>query len=66
MYIPGAVNSVNCFYAMLSTLRTAYKYPNAIKKVFCPGLATGIGNVPFDDAAKEMALAYNKWKSELS
>jgi O-acetyl-ADP-ribose deacetylase (regulator of RNase III) len=62
MEIPGMVDAKNSFYAMFSTLRTASKYPDSIKKVFCPGLATGIGNVSFDFAAREMALAYNKWK----
>jgi hypothetical protein len=62
MLKPGPVNPKNCDQAMLATLRIAGKSPDTIKKVFCSGLGTGIGKVTFDDAAKEMALAYRYWK----
>ena len=30
--------------------------------VYCPGLGTGVGMVPPEKAATEMALAYGDWK----
>jgi O-acetyl-ADP-ribose deacetylase (regulator of RNase III) len=33
--------------------------------VYCPGLATGVGMVPPEHAAAEMAQAYGDWKRGL-
>jgi O-acetyl-ADP-ribose deacetylase (regulator of RNase III) len=61
MMVPELVPASNCFFAMSAVLRAADNYPG-ITDVYCPGLATGIGCVPFDVAASEMANAYRKWK----
>jgi len=34
------------------------------KKVFCPGLSTGVGGVSPREAAKEMYNAYVDWKNK--
>lgn len=61
MMSPGPVKAANCFFAMSAVLQVAYRHRKLIKKVFCPGLATGIGRVDPGIAAKEMASAYRKW-----
>jgi O-acetyl-ADP-ribose deacetylase (regulator of RNase III) len=65
METPGPVRSVNSFFAMSAALSTAYRNRKVVKKVYCPGLATGIGRVPPDAAAVEMANAYKKWLTRL-
>ena len=62
MLLPEPVRAVNCFHAMSAILRIARQYADIIDKIFCPGLGTGVGQVPYSKAAKEMALAYEKWK----
>jgi O-acetyl-ADP-ribose deacetylase (regulator of RNase III) len=61
MIVPEPVPASNCFFAMAAVLRAADHHPG-ITDVFCPGLATGIGRVSFEEAASEMANAYRKWK----
>lgn len=61
MMLPEAVPAANCFFAMAATLSTASRTA-AITHLYCPGLATGVGQVPFEIAAEEMANAYSKWK----
>ncbi len=63
MVFPEQVPANNCFFAMSAILRTASRHPDVVADVYCPGLATGTGEVPPDDAAREMALAYGKWKA---
>ena len=47
-------------WAMLLAVRQYNnKYPNSINSVVCPGLGTGIGRVPYSEAARQMALAYD-------
>ncbi|MCP4351783.1 MAG: AraC family transcriptional regulator [Desulfobacterales bacterium] len=65
MLSPGPVNSVNSFFAMSALLQIAHKNRNIVKKVFCPGLGTGIGRVLPNTAAWEMANAYRKWKNKI-
>jgi O-acetyl-ADP-ribose deacetylase (regulator of RNase III) len=62
MLLPEPVPAHNSFYALTAVLNIAYRHANVIKKVFCPGLGTGIGCVPPELAAKEMADAYRKWR----
>ncbi|MCY1083610.1 hypothetical protein [Archangium lansingense] len=38
---------------------------NTIVSLFCPGLATGIGEVALVEAAGEMARAYWKWLARI-
>jgi O-acetyl-ADP-ribose deacetylase (regulator of RNase III) len=61
MLMPEKVPAANCYFAMASSLRAASATPK-ITHLFCPGLGTGVGGVPFDIAALEMANAYRKWK----
>ena len=62
MVTPEAVPSENCFYAMIAILRIVSHHSDVINKVYCPGLGTGIGNVPPKIAAEEMAMAYRRWQ----
>ncbi|MGL5806692.1 MAG: macro domain-containing protein [Xenococcaceae cyanobacterium] len=62
MLMPEAVPAANSFYAMIAVLRTAVSHCNIVKKIFCPGLATGIGGVEPEMAAQEMVSAYRKWQ----
>ena len=43
---------------MRAILRIASTNEEVGREIYCPGLATGIGSVPPDDAAREMANAY--------
>ena len=62
MKLPGPVPAGNCYHAMVAILRIASKNEAQLKNVFCPGLATGIGEVPPEAAAGEMAAAYKEWQ----
>jgi|WetSurMetagenome_2_1015567.scaffolds.fasta_scaffold353404_1 O-acetyl-ADP-ribose deacetylase (regulator of RNase III) len=61
MELPMAVEAKNCYRALVAVLRTAAKYPSQISDIFCPGLATGVGMVDPQEAAKEMVAAYRDW-----
>ena len=61
MVNPGPVGMENCFFAMAAILNEAWRHRDKVKMIYCPGLATGTGRVPYDLAAKEMANAYRKW-----
>jgi O-acetyl-ADP-ribose deacetylase (regulator of RNase III) len=63
MLVPEPIPASNCFFAMAAVLRTASRHAGTVTDVYCPGLGTGTGRVPADDAAREMALAYQKWKA---
>ena len=65
MEIPEIVNYTNVFFAMSAILRVAYKNRNIVNKIFCPGLATGIGKVDEEDAAIEMCNAYKSFLRKL-
>lgn len=58
---PQRVMPHNCFFAMAAVLQVAWLNRKKVCTVFCPGLATGNGGVPPEDAAREMAFAYRKW-----
>lgn len=62
MPTPGAVPSANAFFAMSAVLKTASAHRDKVTTVCCPGLATGIGRVTPEDAAREMAAAWRKWR----
>jgi O-acetyl-ADP-ribose deacetylase (regulator of RNase III) len=60
MIIKGTDIPYVAMWAMLLAVRQHNKYSqNPIKSVVCPGLGTGIGRVPDDEAARQMALAYD-------
>ncbi|MEG3848393.1 macro domain-containing protein [Microcoleus sp. herbarium19] len=47
-------------WAMLLTIRRYNRHAERkIESVVCPGLGTGIGRVPYREAARQMALAYD-------
>lgn len=62
MLMPEKIPAANCYFAMASSLLAASATPG-ITHLFCPGLGTGVGGVPFDVAAVEMANAFRKWKA---
>ena len=60
MIIKGTDIPYIAMLAMLLAIRKHNKKSNApIKSVACPGLGTGIGRVPYSEAARQMALAYD-------
>lgn len=61
MFLPEPIKPENCFYAMFAVLNAWNRNSHIIKKVFCPGLGTGVGCVDPTDSANEMAKAYTKW-----
>lgn len=67
MRVPMAIAGTDIPYiamwAMLLAVRQHnLNYPDAtIASVACPGLGTGIGNVPYAEAARQMALAYDRY-----
>ena len=65
MMAPEMVESLNCSRAMRAMLRIAAKYANLLPDIYCPGLGTGVGQVPFESAAEAMAKGYRDWKSVL-
>ena len=62
MAMPEMVESRNCYRAMRAVLRILTNYPEIGNEVYCPGLGTGVGYVPLEIAAAEMAKAYEDWK----
>jgi O-acetyl-ADP-ribose deacetylase (regulator of RNase III) len=62
MFMPEAVEEDHCYRALRAILRLAGRDQEVGRMVFCPGLATGVGRVPAEVAAREMALAYGDWR----
>ena len=58
---PG-IPAENAYKALKATLTLA-RAAN-LQKVLCPGLGTGTGRVPFDEAADQMARAYAECREE--
>ena len=63
MKLPGPVRPQNCYHSMVAVLRIASQHEAKLTHVFCPGLATGIGEVRPEAAAEEMAAAYSDWQT---
>ena len=66
MRVPMTIQGTDIPYiamrAMLLAVRHHNKHSNhPIKRVACPGLGTGIGQVPYSEAARQMALAYDSF-----
>jgi O-acetyl-ADP-ribose deacetylase (regulator of RNase III) len=67
MRIPGNIQgTLNVYLAMRAMLLTAYR-ANLIH-VACPGLGTGVGGIPYDEAAHQMKVAFQmiimeEWKN---
>jgi O-acetyl-ADP-ribose deacetylase (regulator of RNase III) len=65
MLMPEAVPGQNCYRALRAVLRIASGDAEVGRAVYCPGLGTGVGVVPAEEAALEMARAYGDWKAAL-
>lgn len=61
MMLPGPTTAAHVFFAMSAILQLADRHRDRLTELYCPGLGTGIGRVPFEDAAAEMAAAYGRW-----
>ena len=66
MKVPMAISQTdNVYRAMYSMLLAVWQHnkkaSKQIKTVVCPGLGTMTGQMPFDRAAKHMALAYKNF-----
>ncbi len=66
MRVPMAIaHTDNVYLAMAAMLRAVHLHSRTaerkIESVVCPGLGTGTGNVPFREAARQMALAYRNF-----
>ncbi|MBD2182762.1 macro domain-containing protein [Aerosakkonema funiforme] len=66
MRVPMSVaqthNPYMAMWAMLLEVRRHNRHAKQqIKKIVCPGLGTGIGRVPYGEAARQMALAYDNF-----
>ena len=55
----------NVYVAMWAMLLAVYRHnlseDRKIRSIACPGLGTATGRVPYDEAARQMALAYQKF-----
>ena len=59
MVIQGTDIPYVAMWAMLLAVRQHNQSSNRqIRRIACPGLGTGIGRVPHDEAARQMAVAY--------
>ena len=64
MIVPQPIPASNCFLAKNAILNIASQNSKEISSVYCPGLGTGIGGVDPDEAANEMARAYEEFKDK--
>lgn len=60
MIMPEATDAEASYRAMKAIIRCALKNSNQVNNVFCPGLGTGVGMVPPNEAAKAMAKAWKE------
>lgn len=61
MLMPEAAEASACYRAMRAVLRELARLPEVARQLYCPGLATGTGCVPPQEAADAMAQAYRDW-----
>lgn len=66
MRVPRSIQGTDIPYvAMWAMLLAVWQHNNTsqqkIKRVVCPGLGTGIGQVPYSEAARQMAVAYDNF-----
>lgn len=57
--LPEQVEPSNAYRAMRAVLRAAQAAHTSFSNIFCPGLTTGVGGVDPNEAAKQMARAYD-------
>jgi O-acetyl-ADP-ribose deacetylase (regulator of RNase III) len=63
MPITGTDNVYQAMKAMLQAVKSFNADTEKIKTVVCPGLGTATGRVPFEEAARQMALAYRYYQN---
>lgn len=63
MLMPEGINALHAARAMHAVLRAQATHSSVLTSIFCPGLATGVGCVPPDEAAAAMASAYREAKA---
>jgi O-acetyl-ADP-ribose deacetylase (regulator of RNase III) len=66
MRVPRRIDGTDAPYrAMWAMLLAVHRHNQSgtppIRAVACPGLGTGVGHVPFPDAARQMALAWRNF-----
>lgn len=66
MFAPEAVPAAHAYRALRAVRRLVGTHPALDGDVFCPALATSLGQVPPEAAAAEMAEAYRDWKALVS
>lgn len=64
MRVPAGISrTVNVYLAfraaLIAILKHNGEHPEPIRSVLCPGLGTGVGDMPPERAARQMRLAYN-------
>jgi O-acetyl-ADP-ribose deacetylase (regulator of RNase III) len=58
MFLPEPTTAENVYLAMSAVLKLASSADPSIEAIFCPGMGTGVGRLPFTAAASAMARAY--------
>ena len=66
MRVPMSIQGTDLPYAAMWAMLLAVRQHNQtshlkINRLVCPGLGTGIGRVPYEEAARQMALAYEHY-----
>lgn len=61
MLMPEMTTADASYRAMMAVLREVSRLPDLLHTIYCPGLATGVGAVPPNEAAEAMAAAYRDW-----
>jgi len=66
MRVPMSIQGTDIPYVAMWAMLLAVRQHNRnahrqIKSVVCPGFGTGIGRVPYKEAARQMALAYDRF-----
>jgi O-acetyl-ADP-ribose deacetylase (regulator of RNase III) len=66
MRVPMPIDNTDNVYQAMKAMLQAVKLFNAtgerIKTIVCPGLGTATGRVPFEEAARQMEIAYRYYK----
>ena len=63
MISPEHVPAANAYRSLRAALKLMDRTPELGDTLFCPGLATLVGGVAPDDAAREMSEAYADWRN---
>lgn len=66
MRVPMSINGTDVPYSAMWAMLLAIRQHNRtnlqkIGSVVCPGLGTGIGGIPYSEAARQMAVAYDHY-----